>query len=148
MPHQTSSLLNFSRTVSSRIIKFCRHIQADLSYIYTGYDVNNYFQSKAAAKKPSKIPLQTASGGIFRKRFKRRSSCTRLSETTSPTNVCDMTSLVTSGRLKNAIKYCTKVMRQTGPTGQRVKYFDHCLTKTHQISHGHTCRPIPQLYRI
>ena len=34
----------------------------------------------------------------------------------------------TSSRLQNdAIKYCTKVMRKTGPVGQRVKYFCQCL---------------------
>ena len=37
------------------------------------------------------------------------------------TNLPDTTSLDASGRLQNAIDYCTKV-RETGPAGQRVEY--------------------------
>ena len=80
------------------------------------------------------MPPQTASDGISRERFKGGSlNFTRLSLTTSPTKLPDMASLVASGLLQNAIKYCTKVVHKTGPAGQRVKYFGHCLTKTHQI---------------
>ena len=39
--------------------------------------------------------------------------------TTSLTNLPDMTSQATSGRLKNAIKYCTKV-RKTGAANQHL----------------------------
>ena len=42
-------------------------------------------------------------------------------ETTGHINLPDMTSLVASSRLQNAVKYCTKVVRKTGPAGQRVK---------------------------
>ena len=50
------------------------------------------------------------------------------------------TSLVTSDRLQNAIKDCTKVMRKLGPAHQRVKYFGHCLTQTRHMLHGQQCR--------
>ena len=43
-----------------------------------------------------------------------------------------MTSPSTSGRLQNAIKYCTKV-RRMGPAGQRVEKLCHSLTQNHQI---------------
>ena len=73
-------------------------------------------------KKQSKMPPQTASGRISRERFKRESpNFRRLSGTNGPTNLWDMTSLVASGRLQNAIKYWTNVMRKTGLRGQRVK---------------------------
>ena len=52
---------------------------------------------------------------------------THLSGITGPTNLPDMTSLVASGRLQNAIKYWTKVMRKVGPVDQRVKQDDHQL---------------------
>ena len=51
----------------------------------------------------------------------------------------DMSSLVASSLLQNAIKYCTKVVRKTGPVGQRVELFGHCLTQTHQMLHEHQC---------
>ena len=65
------------------------------------------------------MPLHTASGGISRVRFKRGSqNFTELSKTTGTTNVPGATLLVTSGRLQNVIKYCTKLMRKTGLAGQ------------------------------
>ena len=67
---------------------------------------------------------------------------TRFSGTTGPTNLPDMTSLVASGRLQNAINYCTKVMRKTAPVGQRVKYFGDCLNQTHQILRDIRADPI------
>ena len=42
-------------------------------------------------------------------------------------NLPEITSLAAFDRLQNAVKYCTKV-RKTGPAGQGVEYFDHCLT--------------------
>ena len=105
-----------SRTVSARII-------TDLSYICTGYGVIIYFRSEATAKKkPSKMPPYTASGVISREKFMRGSpNFTRLSGTNVHKNLPDMTSLISSGRLQNAIEYWTKVMRKTGTAGQRVK---------------------------
>ena len=62
------------------------------------------------------MPLQTASGGMFREGFKRGSpNFTWVSGTIGPPNLPDMTSLVVSGRLQNANKYCTKVVRKTSP---------------------------------
>ena len=37
--------------------------------------------------------------------------------TIGPTNLADIMSLVASSRLQNAIKYWTKVVRETGPAG-------------------------------
>ena len=92
-----------------------------MPYICTGYDAMNYFRSENLQQKNlSKMQPQTASDGISRERFMRGSpNFTRLSGITGTTNLLDMTSLVTSGRLQNAIKHWTKVMRKTG--GQRVK---------------------------
>ena len=75
------------------------------------------WQLSECLKKRSKMPPQTALGGISRERFKRGSrNLTRLSRTTAPINLPQMTSLAVFGRLKNAIKYCTKV-RKTGVAG-------------------------------
>ena len=107
------------------------------------------FGRKPQRKKPSKMPPQTASGGISRERFKRGSpNSTWLSETTGHTNLPDMTSLVTSSRQQNAIKYCTQVMGKTGPAGQRAKYFGHRLTQTNHRLHGHPGRPTLRPHRI
>ena len=123
MPNPTASLLYISRTVRARITKFYRRTQAGLTYIGAGYDVTTHFRSEATAKKLSKMPPPAASGRIAREWFKRGSpNFTRLSGTIGPRNLPDMTSLVTSGLLWNAIKYCTKVMRKTGLARQRVKY--------------------------
>ena len=101
MSHPTASLLYISRTVWARITKFYRHIQADLPYIDTEYGVTSYFRSEATAQKPSKMPPQAALGGISRERFKRGSPhLAGLSGTTGPTDMPDMTSLITYGRLK------------------------------------------------
>ena len=118
-------------------------------YIFTGYDVTIYFRSEATAKIPSKMPPRTASGGISRERFKRGSpNFTRLSGTTVPTNQPDMTPLITSGRLQNSIKYCTKVTGKTCPAGQIVKYFDGWLNQTRHMLHGHLWWPNLRPHRI
>ena len=44
----------------SKIRKFHRHINDDLPYICTGFDVTNSFRSEATSKKQSKMPPQTA----------------------------------------------------------------------------------------
>ena len=70
--------------------------------------------------------VATISGGIGRQQFKPGSrNFTHLSGAIGHTEVPDITSLVASGRLQNAIKYCTQV-RKTGPAGERV--VGHCLT--------------------
>ena len=71
-PHPTASLLYISRTVRARITYFYRHIQADLLYICTGYDITNYFRSEATVKRPSKTPPPTALGRIL---MARRIAC-------------------------------------------------------------------------
>ena len=53
--------------------KFYMDIHADIVYSHTGYDVIIYFRSEVNAKKLSKIPLPTASGGISREWFKQGS---------------------------------------------------------------------------
>ena len=84
---------------------------------------------------------QTASDGISQERFEGGSpSFTQLSGTIGRTHLLDMTSLVASGRMQNAIKYCTKMMRKTGPADQRVKWFGYCLTQTRQMLYEHPCR--------
>ena len=119
-------------------------IQADLLYICIGYDVTNDFRSEATAeKKTIKCHLKRRRGKIFRERLQRGSpnTFTQLSWTTGPRNLPDMMSLVTSGRLQNAIKYFTEVRRKTGPVSQRVIYFEHCLSSVHirvDIVDGHT----------
>ena len=66
---------------------------------------------KLQRKKTSTMPPQTASGGISREKFKRGSpNCTRLSRTSGLINLPEMTSLVASDRLQNAIKLFTKVV--------------------------------------
>ena len=131
-----------SWTVWARIAKFYRHIHANMLYICTWYYFTNDFQLEVIAKKLSKMPPQTASGGISWEWFKRGSpNFTQLSRITGATNLPDMTSLVASGRLQNTIKYWTKVMRKTGPVGKRVKQFDHCLTQIYQMLHGHPLMP-------
>ena len=102
MPNPTALLLYISRTVRARITKFYGCNKASLPYIGTGYDVTAYFRSEATAKRQSKMPLQTASGGISREKFKRGSpNFTQLSGITGPTHVLDSTTLVASGRLPN-----------------------------------------------
>ena len=60
------------------------------------------------------MPPPIASGRIYGERFKRGSrNFTNLSGTDSLTNLLDTSLLAASGRLQNAIKYCTKV-RKTG----------------------------------
>ena len=67
------------------------------------------------------MPPPITSGGISGERFKRGpSNFSHLSGTMVHTRPLDLTSLVSAGRLLNAIGYCTKV-RKTGPDGQRVE---------------------------
>ena len=78
-------VLYIPRTVGARMTKFHRDICTELPNIYAGYDVTNYYRSEVVTKKPSKIPHQTASGGISRGLFYRGSPhFTRLSGTTGP----------------------------------------------------------------
>ena len=85
------------------------------------------------------MSCQTASDGISRETLRRGSpNFTRFSGITDPTNLPDMRSPVASNRLQNAIQYWTKVMRKTGPAGQRI----------HQMLHGHPCRHNLQPHRI
>ena len=136
-------------TLWGKITKFYKPIQADMTYNGAGYDVTNCFRSEATAKKPSKMPHQTSSGGISREWFRRGSpNFARLSGTAGPRNLPDMTSLLPSRRLQNAIKYCPKVMRKTGPPGQSVTYFGHCLTQTRHMLQGHPCRRSLRPHRI
>ena len=73
--------------------------------------LTNFRLAVIEVQKRSKMPPQTASGGISPEWFKRGSpNFEQLSETTGPTNRSDMTSLVASSRLRNAIIYCNKVM--------------------------------------
>ena len=51
-----------------------------------------------------------------------------LSATVNLTNLPDMTSLAASGRLQNAIKYCTKVP-YTGATGKESNYLANVRPK-------------------
>ena len=63
------------------------------------------------------MPLPTASGRISGEQYKRGSgNFIRLSEIASLINLSDTMSLAASGRLQNAIKYCTKV-RKMGAAG-------------------------------
>ena len=124
MPHPTASLLYISRTVWARITKFYADMHTNMPYICTRCDVTNYLRSEVITKKPSTMPPQMASVGISQERFKRGSpNFTRLLGTTGSINLPDMTSLVASGRLQNAIKYCTKVVER--PVGQRVQGHHH-----------------------
>ena len=89
---------------------------ADLPYIYTGYDITNYFRSGATAKNSRKCRLKRLQVEFLENSFSRGSpNLTRLSGINDPTKLPDMTSS------QHAIEYWTKVMRKTGPAGQRVK---------------------------
>ena len=92
-----------------------------LTLVFSPWAIENLGpkSEKARAKRQSKMPLQTAPGGISRESLKRRSpNFTLLSGMTGPTQVPDMTSPVACGRLQNVTKYLTKVTRETGPAGQ------------------------------
>ena len=61
------------------------------------------------------LPRRT-SGGVYREWLKIGSqNGTRLLGTIGLTNLLDLTSLAASGRLQNAIKYCTKVTKRVPP---------------------------------
>ena len=112
--HHKVSGSYISRT---RIIKFYRHIQHKLLYIYSGHmtplPVGIYRE-----KKLSKMTLPMAPGGISREWFKRcLQNSKELSRTIGLIQIPDMTSLAASSQLQDAIKYCIKV-RRTGPYGK------------------------------
>ena len=95
-----------------RITKFYRCIRTDSLCTHIRYDVTNYSRSEVIVVKQSKIPPLMALGGISWERFKRGSpNFTHLSRTISLTKLLDTISLAASGRLQNAIKYCTKVCK-------------------------------------
>ena len=82
---------------------------------HTGYDVTGYFRlAIIEGQKRSKMPPATTSVGISRERFKQGSrNLSNLSGSTGCANVLDMTSVAVSGRLRNAVKYCTKVRKKS-----------------------------------
>ena len=89
------------------------------------------------------MPPQTASGGTSRERIMRGSPyCTRLSGITDSQSLPDMTSLVASRRLQNAIKRCTKSGAYNGCGWPKSQTIRHCLTQTQQMLHRHLYRPI------
>ena len=105
---------NILRTVWPRITIFYVDIHTDIVYSRTGYDVIISFRSEVTVKKRSKLPPPTASGGISQEWFKLRSrNFTHLLMTIGLTNLPDTTPLTSPSRLRNAIKYCTK-LRKTG----------------------------------
>ena len=82
------------------------------------------------------MPPPTASGGISQERFRRGSrTFAGLSGTIGSQNLPNMTSLAASGRLQNAVKYCTKV-RKTGPADQRVELVGHVLAWNRTENHA------------
>ena len=101
-----------SRKVCPRITKFYTDIHTDPLHSNTGMDDTNYFLLEVIAKKISKMPHPIASDGIYAERFKQGSSdFTQLLETIGRIHALDMTLLAASGRLQNAIEYCTKVRK-------------------------------------
>ena len=90
-------------------------IPTDLLYSPTEYDVTNCFKSEVVAKNQSKMPPPMVSYGISWERFmtimRGPPNFKCLSGPIGFTNLPDMTSLATSGRLQNAINYCTKVRK-------------------------------------
>ena len=118
MPYPT--LLYILRTVWARTIKFYGHINTNLPYICTAYDINNYFRSEATAKKiRPKCRLRRLQVEFLEKGLGEDRQIHKVVGDNRPTNLLDMTSLVTSGRPQNATEYCTKMMRKTGPAGQK-----------------------------
>ena len=107
MPPPTASLSYLY--IENRLSKNHQILQASIPTCPTlSLDITSLLTSgrnQLQRKKTSKMHPQAASGGILRERFKRGSpNFTRFSRTTGPTNLPDMTSLVASGRLQNAIK--------------------------------------------
>ena len=90
---ESSKLAHISTPIS-------RSTVPDMTSLFTsGWQLSKF-------KKRPKMPPQTASGGISREKFMLGSpNFTWLSGITWPTNLPDMTSLVTSSRQQNAIKY-------------------------------------------
>ena len=67
------------------------------------------------------MPPTTTLGRISGERFKGGPrTFTHLSRTVRLTNLSDMTSLAASGRLQNAIKYCTKAHKTGAPATSRI----------------------------
>ena len=135
MTHPTALLLYISRTVWDRIIKFYKLTITTLG-------------RKLPRKHRQNLPGHMASGGISREKFKQGYlNFTRLLRTTGSTTRSDMTSLVACGRLQNAIKYSTKVLRKTGSDGQSqiiLPLFNH----THQMLYWHPGWPDVQQHWI
>ena len=150
MPHSTASLPYISWTVWARITKFYQNIHTDLHYTCAGHDVTIYFRSEATVKIPSKMPPQTASNGIYQEVLKRGSpNFIRLSGTTDFSHKSAWYNVTHYFRsAANAIQYCTKMMRETCPAGQRLKYFGHWLSQTRHMLHGHPCCPSLRPQRI
>ena len=99
--HEISSS-NMSKTVLPRISQFYTDIIPTLSTATPDmmYDVIIYFRSEVIAKRLSKIPPPTASGGISPERFKVGSrNFTHLSRTIGLINLLERTSLAVSGRM-------------------------------------------------
>ena len=138
MPHPTASLLYISRTVWARITKFYRQIHTDLPYPIFPPDLMSLTTSgwKLPRKNRRICRLRHLHVEFLEK---------GLSEDHQISQGCrgqlpDMTSLITSGLLQNAIKYCTKLMCKTGPVGQRVEYVSHSLTYSRLVWRGHPWR--------
>ena len=80
------------------------------------------------------MPSPTDSGGISRELFKLGSwNITCLSRTSGPTNLTEMTSPASSGRLQNAIIYYRKV-RKTGPKWRKRSIIRKWCEIRHTIS--------------
>ena len=83
--------------------------------------VSNSGRSEVKEKKTVKTAPSDGFGGNFSIIILARiTKLYTLIGTISLTNMPDMTSLVASGRLQNAITYCAKVCK-SGPDGQRVQ---------------------------
>ena len=88
-------------------------------YNHTGCDITGYFRLPVIeVEKTVEMWPSTVSVGIYRDLFAPRPpKFTCLSGTVDLTDLPDMTSLAVSGRLQNATKYCTKLLK-TGAAGR------------------------------
>ena len=96
-----------------KITKFYRDIHTDIVYSHTGYDAIVYFRSKVIAKKLSKIPLRQLRVEFLGNGLARTTKFYTLVKGNRSYKPAGMTSLPSSGRLQNVVKYCTEV-RKTG----------------------------------